>query len=123
MKHAFPGKALARALQAHMLTQSALISHLLNSLVDGGEPDLSELENTYNKIMEMGITGNDVMELSTKQIIMDLEEILAITRNENIRKSPSTKLWLLYAQYISIVKGYIFSERTCGHCISIWSKK
>ena len=41
LKHIFSGKAAARALRAHILTQSALISHLLNSLVDGGEPDLS----------------------------------------------------------------------------------
>ena len=41
LKHIFSGKAAARALRAHILTQSALISHVLNSLVDGGEPDLS----------------------------------------------------------------------------------
>ena len=28
VKHIFSGKAVARALRAHMLTQSALISHL-----------------------------------------------------------------------------------------------
>ena len=51
VKHIFSGKAVARALRAHMLTQSALISHLLNSLVDEGELHLSELETTYNKTM------------------------------------------------------------------------
>ena len=104
VKHIFSGKAVARALQAHMLTQSALISHLLNSLVDVGELDLSELEKTYNKTMEMRMTENDLMELSTKQIMKDLEERAAVTRNENIRKSRTAKLWLLYVQYISIVK-------------------
>ena len=52
VKLIFSGKAVARALRAHMLIQSTLISHLLNSLVDGGELYLSELEKTYNKTME-----------------------------------------------------------------------
>ena len=82
VKHAFFGKAVARALRGYMLTQSALISHLLNSRVNR-ELDLSELEKTYNKTMETGVTENDVMELSTKLIIKDLEERLAVTRNEN----------------------------------------
>ena len=34
VKHTFSGKAVARALRGHMLTQSTLISHLLNSRVD-----------------------------------------------------------------------------------------
>ena len=38
------------------------------------------------------------MELSTKQIMKDLEEQPAVTRNENIRKSRTAKLWLLYVQ-------------------------
>ena len=119
VKHIFSGKAVARALQAHMLTQSALISHLLNSLVDGGELDLSELEKTYNKTMEMRMTENDLMELSTKQIMKDLEERAAVTRNENIRKSRTAKLWLLYVQYISIVKEYIPSDRTCNWALHL----
>ena len=89
-----------------MLTQSALISHLFNSLVDGGELDLSELEETYNKTMEKEMTENGVMELITNQIVKDLEERLAVTRNKNIRESRTAKLWLLYVQHISIVKEY-----------------
>ena len=89
-----------------MLTQSALISHLFNSLVDGGELDLSELEETYNKTMEKGMTENGVMELITNQIVKDLEERLAVTKNKNIRESRTAKLWLLYVQHISIVKEY-----------------
>ena len=119
VKHIFSGKAAARALRAHMLTQSALISHLLNSLVDGGELDLSGLEKTYSKTMETGMTENDVMELSTKQIMKDLEERLAVMRNENIRKPRTAKLWLLYVQYISIVKEYILSERTCNWALHL----
>ena len=64
VKNIFSGKAVARALQAHMLTQSAWISHLLNSLVDGGGIDLSDLEKNYNKTIEMGMTENDTMEMS-----------------------------------------------------------
>ena len=93
------------------LTQSALISHLLSSIANG-ELDLSELEKTY-QTMETGMTEDDSMELSTKQIMKDLAERMAVTRNENI-KSHTAKLWLLYVQYISIVKEYILSERTCN---------
>ena len=38
------------------------------------------------------MTENHVMELSTKQIMKVLEERLAVTRNENIRKSRIAKL-------------------------------
>ena len=63
--------------------------------------------------METEMTEDDVMELSTKQIMKDLQEILVVTRNENI-KSRTAKLWLLYVQYISIAKEYILSEKTCN---------
>ena len=98
-----------------MLTQRALIGNLSNSLVNEAELelDLSELEKTYNKIMETGMTENDVIELSPKQIIKDLDERLDVTRNENIRKSRTTKLLLLHVRYTSIVKCYILSERMC----------
>ena len=49
----------------------------------------------------------------------DLEERLAITRNKNVRKSHTAKLWLLYMQYISIVKEYILSERTCNWALHL----
>ena len=99
------------------LTQRALISHLLNSIVNGGELDLSELEKTY-QTMETGMIEDDSMELSTKQIMKDLAERMAVTRNENI-KSHTAKLWLLYVQYISIVKEYILSERTCNWSLDL----
>ena len=94
VKHVFPGKAVARASWPHMLTQISLISHFLNSLADGGELDLSELEKTYNKTKETVMTKNDVMEPSTKHIMKDLAERLAIMRNKNERKSRTAKLWL-----------------------------
>ena len=61
----FSGKAVTRALRAHMLTQSAQISHLLNSLVNGGGLDLSDLEKNYNKTIEARMTENDAMKMST----------------------------------------------------------
>ena len=45
-----------------MLTQSAQISHLLNSLVNGGGLDLSDLEK---KTIEARMTENDAMKMST----------------------------------------------------------
>ena len=63
--------------------------------------------------MKTGMTEDDSMELSTKQFMKDLAERMAVTRNENI-KSHTAKLWLLYVQYISIVKEYMLSERTCS---------
>ena len=95
-------------------TQRALISSFSNPLVDGGELDLSELEKTYNKTMEAGMTEKDVMELGTKKIMKGLEGRLAVTGNESIRRSRTAKLWLWYVQYICIIKEYILSERTCN---------
>ena len=83
VKHTFSGKAVARALGAYLLTQSALISHLLNSLVDGGELELSELGKTCNKTMKTRMTVKYVMELSTKKIMKDLEG----KKNEDIKNS------------------------------------
>ena len=65
------------------------------------------------------MTENDVMELSTKQIMKDLEEALAATRNGNIRKSRTAKLLLLHMQYISIVKEYVLSDRTCNWALHL----
>ena len=103
------------------LTQSALISHLLNSIVNG-ELDLSELEKTY-QTMETGMTEDDSMELSTKQIMKDLAERMAVTRNENIKSHTANSGYCMCSTSASRKNIFSQRERVIDHCISIRSKK
>ena len=45
-------KAYARALRAHFLAQSSLISHIINILIDEKNIKIGELEAVHSKVMK-----------------------------------------------------------------------
>ena len=50
--HMLTGKAVSRSLRAHLLVQGALMSHIINGLVDEKKIDSSKLESIYITTME-----------------------------------------------------------------------
>ena len=60
--HLLSGKAYARALRAHLLVQSALVSHIIQFVVEEKSIDLSALEIIHNKAITDGITDEDLIQ-------------------------------------------------------------
>ena len=56
VKHIASGHAVARALRAHLLVQSALVNHISYTLIEENKLVVDDLESSYRKAMEQGIT-------------------------------------------------------------------
>ena len=105
--HMMSGKAVARALRAHFLVESALTALLLEDLE--GKYDQSDLEATYHRLVNQEITSEDVNEPLT---ITTLQQQLGTHKAHLIEQSRTSKLWIQYLYYVSVVKMFIRAERT-----------
>ena len=119
--HMFSGKAVARALRAHMLVQGALVSHLINDLVDEGKVDPSKFEIIYEKVMASGMSKEQQSQFGEEEIFLKVKEEIGKYIERKKEESRTAKLWLLYIEYDSIVKEFILAERTCNWYLHIKS--
>ena len=112
VKHMIFGKAVARSLRAHLMTQSVLVGHLIEILVEEKKIDATEFEPLYGKMIAGDMPSDELAELQHSPIILNYnQEIQALT--SKLRKTSRTaQLWLQYIEYIDIVKEFIFAERT-----------
>ncbi|XP_065672431.1 uncharacterized protein LOC136090184 [Hydra vulgaris] len=105
--HIMTGKAVARALRAHFLVESALMSLLFKqSLKDEAD---SSLENMHQDLVQ----GNmDLEEINNSSVVIRFTNLIENLKIQLFRSSRTTKLWLQYLEYISIIKMFIRAERT-----------
>ena len=99
--HIMSGKAVARALRAHFLEESALTA-LLEDL--GEKYNHSKLEAIYNQLVKNEITSENVNESLP---IISLQQQLDSRKKDLIMKSRTAKLWIPYLEYVSTVKIFI----------------
>ncbi|XP_066911989.1 uncharacterized protein [Clytia hemisphaerica] len=121
VKHINSGHAVARAIRAHLLVQSALINHITCTLVDQNKLVIEDIESSYKKAMDEGFTNDNLVTLSESKAIRDMEESIATFSNTMSEKSRTTKLWLSYINYIKVVKEFIVAERSCNWHLHIQS--
>ena len=57
------GNAIARSLRAHMLVQSAFMTHIIDAIADNGEIELLEFESVYKNVMDNGMSKDEIIEL------------------------------------------------------------
>ena len=113
--HIISGKAISRAIRAHFLVESALVSKLMTPLVGPGVDKVSveELKADLDLIM----TG-----FAEKQsrVPIDLEKYPSIaellnrfeeSKDDLSQTSRTAKFWIQYVDYIGIVKNFIRAER------------
>ena len=100
-------EAVARALRAHFIVESALTALLLEDLE--GKYDQSDLEATYRRLVNQEITSEDVNESLT---ITTLQQQLDTNKAHLIDQSRTAKLWTQYLYHVSVVKMFIKTERT-----------
>ncbi|KAG1670492.1 Sulfotransferase family cytosolic 2B member 1 [Nymphon striatum] len=115
----FSGKAVARSLRAHMLVQGALVGHLINALVDEGKIDPLQLESVYKKAIMTGLKKDELIEFGDGDVFSHIEKMISEYTLTKKDASRTAKLWLLYMNYVSIVKKFLIAERTSNWCLHI----
>ena len=110
--HILSGKAVARALRAHFLLQSALILKVITTIIQEnimGEDVLVEIKALYDSFINGEVSDEEMMRSEILEKVHG-----AISRKMNILATTSrtAKLWIQYIHYINIVKLFIAAERT-----------
>ena len=112
------GKAVARAVRGHFLVESALTTVLLKSVLDSTEPPITgaltqdeiiELRSVYDRVTSQELT---ISEGQYPDCMFKLDHLLSNYKNYLGSQSKTARLWLLYLEYISILKIIIRAERT-----------
>ena len=113
VKHMTTGKAYARSLRAHLMTQSVLVEHLVEIMEDEGKlPPMTDFESCYSKLLKSELTVEDLLEFSNRKSTRSFEEEMKKLTNRLKEESRTAKLWIQYIGYIDLVKDYIIAERT-----------
>jgi hypothetical protein len=114
--HMLTGKAFARAVRGHFLTEAALMVHLMNLVVDSdnsesdfSQEDMDYLIKFYHAVEEkqVGFSESRCSEAMNKFIshLNNVKETLA-------SRSRTAKLWLFYMDCVVTVKLFLRAERT-----------
>jgi len=111
--HMLSGKAIARAIRAHILTASALWSCLLEIVKEeNSKIDFSQFDSFYQKACQGELTDQMLDELALSNAVKEIEDAISVTKSDLKKQSRTCELWLTYLEYISIVKEFIYAERT-----------
>ena len=86
------GKAYARALRAHLLVQSALVSHIIQFVVEEKSIDLSALEIIYNKAVNDGITDEVLIQFQSDDAFKQIRDGIDSYCEEKKKSSRTAKL-------------------------------
>ena len=112
--HMLTGKAFARAVRGHFLTEAALMVLLMNLVVDSdnSESDFNQedrdcLMDFYHAVEEkqVGFSESRCSEALNKFIRHLVKETLAL-------RSRTAKLWLFYMDCVVTAKMFLRAERT-----------
>lgn len=115
----FSGKTVTRSLRAHMLVHGALVIHLINALVDERKIDPLQLEPMYKKAIMTGLKKDELIEFADGDAFSHIEKMISEYTQTKKDASRTAKLWLLYIDYVSIVKEFLIEERTSNWFLHI----
>jgi hypothetical protein len=103
--HILSGKAISRAIRAHILVSSALYAHLLGQ--DAGTLDTFGLEKLFNDTLEGKMSPRDLDEAPE----LGLLESIIKQKIEDLRDHRTAKLWLQYLDMVEKLLKFIRAER------------
>ena len=109
--HMMSGKAIARATRAHILAESALTTILVEMIIEGsGNICIESLQPFYQSACERKLDDESLEKISKDS--HDIIQKLKLLKSQLEEKSRTSALWLLYMNYIQVVKEFIYAERT-----------
>ena len=110
VEHMLSGKAVSRSLRGHVLVESSLKDLLFDLIAEDFDIDVQPLKE-FVEHMEKEKDLSRIHSFLKSQVMVDknsaFEEI-----SIKLEYQRTSKLWLLYLQYISILKKFILAERT-----------
>ena len=119
--HMMSGKAVSRAIRAHFLVDSALVSTLLIMIVDqvegedGIQDDINEISSSFHKLLDMEDGKYDLLQEALRSTqFQRIKGALAKQMEYLSAKSRTAKLWIVYHEYVSLLRRFIMAERTCN---------
>ncbi|CAG2238772.1 unnamed protein product [Mytilus edulis] len=149
--HMTSGKAIARAVRAHFLIDTALTSIILSHIYGIPLPDEIENETGTNDINPANYINTDSTDINADDLSDELHEADAMldellkgdisvekacddvlidqikSRIDNFRKSHksyrTSQLWFQYMDMIDILRRFIKAEKTSGHNLYVKSSR
>lgn len=114
--HMLSGKAVARAIRAHFLLQSALIVLLLEplfSMKDNAQVLQSEQLENVRRLCKAALDGQlNMNSLESSDCLLAVEQFYITRCCKLADASRTAKLWLNYVRHVSLLKLFIRAERT-----------
>ncbi|ELU12775.1 hypothetical protein CAPTEDRAFT_192603 [Capitella teleta] len=102
--HMMTGHAYARALRAHLLTSAALFTFMMTEMEDKTKESLSALHKAVIDQKPVDLEDEKVM-----QTLIEKNQQWIKTEKE---RSRTGRLWLNYMEQVSLIKQFIYAERT-----------
>ena len=108
--HMMTGHAYARAVRAHILTSAALFCLMLTSSQDlNDESQKEKLSSMREQLLKGDCATESLLDDDTMQTFMNT---IASIIDEEKQKSRTGKLWINYLEQVSILKMFLYAERT-----------
>lgn len=112
VKHIMSGKAIARALRAHILLESALTSLLLEIIKENNDVEFGDLEKFYKVSLDGNLTEELFEDLNTEDSFEKISDSINQLKAKLRAGSRTSQLWLMYMDYVHLVKMFVYAERT-----------
>eukprot|EP00111_Clytia_hemisphaerica_P013776 TCONS_00040538-protein len=113
VKHMISGKAYARALRAHLMTQSALVEHLVEIMEDEGKlQPTDKFQSCYSKLLKGALSNEDLEGFQNGEHAQSFNKEMQKLTSRLREDSRTAKLWIQYIDYVNIIKDFIIAERT-----------
>ena len=121
LEHIMTGKAIARAFRAHIIAHSTLSTILLNAVIDKYGIDISLFKEHYERSLN-GETDEELLhDVRTNEATIFLKNKIAEMRKDIENHSRTDKLWILYMDYVEIMKLFVTAERTSDWELHLFS--
>ena len=104
-KHIMSGKATARANRAHIIAESALMTKILETVLEDEDVDIQKVLQIYKSV----ITKENILDTETLE---NLSKAVKSKKDELSRKSRTAKLWINYMNYVEVCRNFIRAART-----------
>ena len=112
-ENSMSGKAIARSLKVNLSVQSALMTLLIQNLKDEEDTfGFEEIEKFHTNVLEAAHDDVSFENLVISEAFCKVTGKLEELKAKLVKQSRTSKLWLLYIDYIDVVKLFIFAERT-----------
>ena len=112
--HMMSRKAVSRALRAHLLTESARTTLLMEILTERGNAVVTDFEAMLTHVFEGKNYVSTTKQFFESETFCSLSTSFADLKQQLSANSRTVKLWCTYLNYINLVKRFILAERICN---------